>query len=99
VLEAWQPLTGIIEKRWQERFGKDVIDRLQELLQALVDNFDGFLPDYRPTLGYDLLSHGPDRPAGAGFALHPSARCRFSFRESCWRSPSNLSATQVCRLR
>jgi DNA-binding MarR family transcriptional regulator len=76
-LEAWQPLTRIIEKRWQERFGKDVIDRLQELLQALVDNFDGDLPDYLPILGHDLLSHGPDRerrrPAGAGFA--PSSEC------------------------
>lgn len=76
-LEAWQPLTGIIEKRWQERFGKDVIDRLQELLQALVENFDPDLPDYLPILGYDLLSHGPDRerrrPAGAGFA--PSSEC------------------------
>jgi hypothetical protein len=68
-LEAWQPWTGIIEKRWQERFGKDVIDRLQELLQALAS------------------------------PLHPSARCRFSFRKSCWRSPSKVSATQVCGLR
>jgi DNA-binding MarR family transcriptional regulator len=46
-------------------------------LQALVDNFDGDLPDYLPILGYDLLSHGPDRqrcrPAGAGFA--PSSEC------------------------
>jgi hypothetical protein len=68
---------SIIEKRWQERFGKDVIDRLQELLQALVDNFDGDLPDYVPILGYDLLSLGPDRerrrPAGVGFA--PSSEC------------------------
>jgi DNA-binding MarR family transcriptional regulator len=46
-------------------------------LQALVDNFDGDLPDYLPILGYDLLSHGPDRErrrlAGAGFA--PSSEC------------------------
>jgi hypothetical protein len=58
-LEAWQPMTGIIEKRWQERFGKDVIDRLQELLQALVDNFNGDLPDYlHPAAGRFRLDEG-----------------------------------------
>jgi DNA-binding MarR family transcriptional regulator len=76
-LETWLPLTGIIEKRWQERFGKDIVDHLQELLRGLVDKFDGDLPDYLPILGYDLLSNGPDRerrrPAGDGIA--PSSGC------------------------
>jgi hypothetical protein len=56
-LETWQPLTGIIEKRWQVRFGKGVIGRLQKSLHAVVEQFDGNLPDCLPILGYDLLSH------------------------------------------
>ena len=69
-LEIWRPLTGVIEKRWQERFGKEIIERLRESLQALVDKFDGDLPDYLPILGYELFSKGPDgegrAPAGTG---------------------------------
>jgi DNA-binding MarR family transcriptional regulator len=60
-LEAWRTLTGIIEKRWQERFGQDVIARLKKSLQALVDKSDDNLPDFLPILGYDLLSKCPDR--------------------------------------
>src|SRR5271165_760663 len=71
-LETWRPLTRIIEKRWQERFGKDIVGRLHKLLQALVDKFDGVLPDCLPILGYDLLSHIPDHerrtPPGADVA-------------------------------
>ena len=64
-VETWQPLTGIIEKRWQARFGRDAIARLQKYLKALVDRFDGVLPDCLPILGYDLLSHCPDRKLAA----------------------------------
>lgn len=60
-LETWQLLTGIIEKRLQERFGKDIIDRLHDSLHAMVDRFDGVLPDCLPILGYDLLSNCPYR--------------------------------------
>jgi DNA-binding MarR family transcriptional regulator len=60
-LETWRPLTGIIEKRWQERFGKNVIARLQKSLQAMVDKLDGNLPDCLPILEYDLLSNFPAR--------------------------------------
>ena len=60
-LETWQHLTGIIEKRWQERFGREVIARFQKSLQGMVDQLDGNLPDCLPILGYDLLSNYPDR--------------------------------------
>jgi DNA-binding MarR family transcriptional regulator len=60
-LETWQALTGIIEKRWQERYSKDVSGRLQESLRALVAKFDRDLPDCLPILGYDLLSNCPER--------------------------------------
>lgn len=58
-LNAWRPLTGTIEQRWQERFGKDVINRLHESLQALLQKLDGDLPDYLPILGFELLSKSP----------------------------------------
>jgi DNA-binding MarR family transcriptional regulator len=59
-LETWQSLTGIIEKRWHERFGQDVVESLQDSLNALVEKFDSGLPESLPILGYDLLSHVPD---------------------------------------
>ena len=66
--EVWRPLFGVIEKRWQARFGKDEIDQLRESLWALVSQIDVELPDCLPILGYGLFSRGPDRerraPAG-----------------------------------
>ena len=50
--EIWRPLFGVVEKRWEERFGKDHIDQLREALLALI-------------LGYGLFSKGPDRPRQA----------------------------------
>ncbi len=66
-LEAWRPLTGVIENRWRERFGKDAIDRLRECLKKLVDHLDRDLPDCLPILGYELLSEigDPKRNAAA----------------------------------
>ena len=65
--EVWRPLFGVIEKRWEERFGKDHIDRLRGSLSALVSRLDIELPEYLPVLGYGLstevLNHGcPPRP-------------------------------------
>lgn len=62
-LAAWRPLTGVIERRWEERFGKDTIDGLRETMQPLVEKFCDGYPDYLPILGYDLLSKGLDRAA------------------------------------
>jgi DNA-binding MarR family transcriptional regulator len=59
-LEAWRPLTGIIEKRWRQRLGKDVIDWLEEALQLLIEKLDRDLPDCLPILGYELLSQIED---------------------------------------
>jgi DNA-binding MarR family transcriptional regulator len=60
-VETWQPLTRVIEKRWQERFGKDVVARLQQCLLALVKKFDSDLTDYLPILGYELFGNDPNR--------------------------------------
>ena len=58
--EIRRPLFGVIEKRWQERFGKDEIDELREALGAVVGQLDFELPDCLPILGYGLFSRGPD---------------------------------------
>jgi DNA-binding MarR family transcriptional regulator len=57
--KVWQPLFGVIEKLWQERFGNDVIDQLRGSLEALVSQFDVELPDCLPILGYGMFSKGP----------------------------------------
>jgi DNA-binding MarR family transcriptional regulator len=63
--EVWRPLFGVIEKRWEERFGKDRIDQLRESLKALVSAMDVVidvdLPDCLPILGYGLFSKVSDR--------------------------------------
>ena len=58
--EVWRPLFGIIEKRWQERFGKKQIDELRESLWVVVSQFEIALPDYLPIVKYGLVSAGPD---------------------------------------
>jgi DNA-binding MarR family transcriptional regulator len=66
--EVWRLLFGIIEKRWQARFGKDEIDQLRESLWAVAKQSDVELPDCLPILGSGLFSRGPDheRRAPAG---------------------------------
>jgi hypothetical protein len=58
-LETWRPLTGVIEKRWVERFGSDFINQLSEATQSLVQQFPVDYPDSLPILGYELLSTVP----------------------------------------
>jgi DNA-binding MarR family transcriptional regulator len=57
--KVWRPLFGEIEKRWEERFGKEEIDRLRKSLLALIERMDVELPDCLPILGYGLLNKGP----------------------------------------
>jgi DNA-binding MarR family transcriptional regulator len=52
--EVWRCLFGVIEDRWQARFGKDEIDRLRVSLRGLVSRLDIDLPEYLPVLGYGL---------------------------------------------
>jgi hypothetical protein len=39
--ELWRPLAGVIEQRWQERFGADDIGRLRHSLEGIVDQSEG----------------------------------------------------------
>ncbi len=52
--EVWRPLFGVIEKRWEARFGKVQIDKLRGSLSALASQIDVELPEYLPVLGYGL---------------------------------------------
>jgi hypothetical protein len=70
--EVWRPLFGVIEKRWQERFGTDEIERLQEALWAVAGQLEFERPDCLPILGYGLFSKGRDferREAGSASRL------------------------------
>ena len=48
--ELWRPLAGLIERRWQARFGADDVNRLREALQTVVGQFDVALPQYLPVV-------------------------------------------------
>ncbi len=56
-LTVWRPLTGVIEKRWRDRFGEAEIDRLRETLEGGVGQLGVELPDSLPNLGYGLFSN------------------------------------------
>lgn len=56
--EVWRTLFGVIEQRWQERFGTNEIEQLREALWAVASQLDVELPDCLPILGYGLLSRG-----------------------------------------
>jgi hypothetical protein len=60
-IEVWRPLTGIIEKRWQKRFGKSEVDLLRNSLSAITSQAEIELPDCLPILTYGLLSREPGR--------------------------------------
>jgi DNA-binding MarR family transcriptional regulator len=67
----WRPLSALIEKRWEQRFGRDIISRLREDLRPIVDKLEAGLPDSLPILGYGLysaVSRSGDR-ASADLAL------------------------------
>ena len=48
---VWRPLAGVIETRRQTRFGREEIGRLRQSLEAIVNQFDGELPQAMPVLG------------------------------------------------
>ncbi|MEO8394989.1 MAG: hypothetical protein ABI700_18475, partial [Chloroflexota bacterium] len=69
--EVWQPLFGVIETRWQRRFGTATIDALRGALLALVNSLAAALPDCLPILHHGLFSREPDHPSEAPLeAIH-----------------------------
>ena len=70
--DVWGPLFGVIEERWQARYGRDEIQRLREALSALLSRMDVELPECLPILGYGLFSRGPVRNRGGRVELDPA---------------------------
>jgi len=48
--EIWRPLAGLVEQRWQERFGADRVAALRDPLTSMVSRLDPGLPDCLPIL-------------------------------------------------
>jgi DNA-binding MarR family transcriptional regulator len=69
--EVWRPLADIIEKRWQERFGKAKVDQLRKSLWALTGQLSIALPDCLPILGYGLFSKGPEYERRISSGIEP----------------------------
>lgn len=64
--QVWQPLTGVIEDRWRDRFGNSDVGQLTAALRQVASQLPGSLPDCLPILGHGLYSsqaHGRGRPA------------------------------------
>ena len=62
---AWEPLTGVIEQRWRDRFGGPDVDGLAGALRQIAGRLGAWLPDCLPILGY--------RPAGWRASVRPPA--------------------------
>jgi DNA-binding MarR family transcriptional regulator len=76
--EIWGPVFGVIEKRWEERFGKAEIGELRESLAAIVGKIDLELPECLPILGYGLFSRGPDHERRASAAREDGSHSRLT---------------------
>jgi DNA-binding MarR family transcriptional regulator len=57
--EVWESVVGVIENRWESKFGESAIARLRESLAALVSKINMELPEYLPVLGYGLSTEAP----------------------------------------
>ena len=66
--EVWRPLFGVIEKRWQARFGEREIESLRESLAAVTSQIGLDLPDCLPILGYGLSNKPPAEKKDASSA-------------------------------
>jgi hypothetical protein len=64
-LEAWRPLTDVVQKRWRKRFGKVLLDQFLEVMQLVAKNNGADYPDYLPVLGYELLTEPATLKSGA----------------------------------
>jgi hypothetical protein len=64
-LELWPPVRDEIERRWEERFGADVVDELRRSLAALRGQIDVELPEYLPIVGSASDMRTEIEPRGA----------------------------------
>jgi len=52
----WQPLAGVIEDRWRDRFGASEVIALRDALAVLVGHLDVDLPPYLPVLKIEMFA-------------------------------------------
>ncbi|HEX4830841.1 MAG TPA: SAM-dependent methyltransferase [Trebonia sp.] len=62
--DGWAPVGAVVEDRWRERFGPDVVAGLRETLASIAAQLPASLPDCLPILGHGLSS----RPRGTAIA-------------------------------
>jgi hypothetical protein len=48
---VWPPLFDEVERRWQDRFGADEVEELQQSLRAVLEQVEIDLPEYLPIVG------------------------------------------------
>lgn len=56
----WEPLFGIIEQRWESRFGAKRVEELRAALRGLLERIGLDLPQAMPILHYGLRTGLPD---------------------------------------
>jgi DNA-binding MarR family transcriptional regulator len=67
--DVWEPLTGVIEDRWRDRFGHGETEQLRAALHGVVSQFGTALPDFLP-VGEPRLGAPP--ASGAAAAALPA---------------------------
>jgi methyltransferase (TIGR00027 family) len=60
-----EPLAGVIEERWRDRFGEAVIGQLSEALRTVVGSAGDEWPAFLPVSGAHRYEPGPNPPAVA----------------------------------
>jgi hypothetical protein len=75
VQEIAPPLFGEIERRWQQRFGADVVGELRQALESALKGVDVELPEYLPIVGSanGMRAEVEHRPRGTTAPAHLSA--------------------------
>jgi len=68
----WEPLTGVIERRWETRFGKSEVDRLRQALRDTADQLDVELPLGLPAHWQGTAAFPPRAARGGGHLPLPA---------------------------
>lgn len=58
-IEILKPLAGMIERRWQWRFGEEEMAELRCALVAIGERLDPDLPDFLPIVSFGLFTRAP----------------------------------------
>ena len=61
--QVWAPLTGVISKRWRDRFGAAAVDQLTSALHAVAGPPGDARPPVLPASGVHPVEPGREQPA------------------------------------